>query len=153
MTQPVTQPVTQIVKRAALAVLGAVALVGTAQAQRESAVTGAKLAELCAKKEPAAQAACDAYIDGISDAVSVYQSLRPRDGSKGPPLPASAYICVPSGQAGTQLRETWLAWAKGHSGEMNRHAPGLVLRALRDTHPCPAAAAPDGAAGGGAPKR
>lgn len=148
-----TQTVTQIVRHAAIALLGAVALTGTAQAQRESAITGAKLAELCAKKEPAAQAACDAYIDGISDAVAVYQSLRPRDGSKGPPLPANAYICVPSGQAGTQLRETWLAWARGHSGEMNRHAPGLVLRALRDTHPCPGGGASDGAAGGGAPKR
>lgn len=148
---------TQIVAYAALAVIGAVALAGTtrahAQGQRESAVTGAKLAELCAKKEAAAQAACDAYIDGISDTVLVYQSLRPRDGSKGPPLPANAYICVPSGQVGTQLRETWLTWAKGHSGEMNRHATGLVLRALRDTHPCPGGGASGGASDGGAPKR
>ena len=47
--------------------------------------------------------ACTAYIDGVSDAASFYQFLRPMDGSKGQRLPD--YVCVPGPTTGPQLRE------------------------------------------------
>lgn len=142
---------TPAMKHAALALVATIALAGPAQAQRQSAITGTKLVEFCSSKDKTALTSCDAYIDGVADAVSVYQNLRPRDGSKGQALPANAYICVPAGGAGTQLREQWLAWAKRHPDDMGRQATGLVLRALLEAHPCPGA--PAGAASGGAPKQ
>lgn len=139
----------------AVVALGVVALAGTAQAQRESAVTGTKLVQICSSKDKTALEACEAYIEGVSDSVTVYQGLRPRDASRGQPFSANAYICIPASTTGVQLREGWLTWAKQHQGDMGRHATSLVLRAMRDTHPCPGAPASGGGAsdGGGAPKR
>ena len=137
----------------AIVALAVVALAGTAHAQRESAVTGTKLVQICSSKDKTALEACEAYIEGVSDSVTVYQSLRPRDGSRGQAFSANAYICIPASTTGVQLRETWLTWAKQHQGDMGRHATSLVLRAMRDTHPCPGGGASGGASDGGAPKR
>lgn len=133
---------------AALALAGT----GTAQAQRQSPITGAKLVEICSSKDKTALEACEAYIEGVSDSVVVYQSLRPQDGSKGQAFSSNAYICIPASTTGVQMRDAWLTWAKQHSGDLSRHATPLVLRALRDTHPCPATSGA-GATSGGAPKR
>lgn len=132
--------------------LAGFALAGTAQAQRQSPITGAKLVESCSSKDKTALEACEAYIEGVSDSVLVYQSLRPQDGSKGPAFSSNAYICIPASTTGVQIRDAWLTWAKQNSGDLSRHATPLVLRALRDTHPCPATSGA-GATSGGAPKR
>lgn len=117
-----------------LALAGVLALSGAAQADRFSAISGAKLIEICTGRDKGVVGDCTAYIDGISDAASFYQSLRPRDGSKGAALPE--YICVPASATGVQLREAVVAWAKKNQGDMGRQASGVVLRALRDTFPC-----------------
>ena len=116
--------------------LAAATLCGTAQAQRFSPISGAKLVEICSSRDKASIEACTAYIDGVSDSVAFYQTIRPRDGSKGPALPTDAYICVPTGTTGVQQREAVVAWAKKNPGDMNRQATGVVLRALRDTYRC-----------------
>lgn len=123
-------------KNLAVVLLAGAALCGTAQAQRFSPISGAKLVEICSARDKASVEACTAYIDGVSDSVAFYQTIRPRDGSKGPALPTDAYICVPTGTTGVQQREAVVAWAKKNPGDMNRQATGVVLRALRDTYRC-----------------
>lgn len=119
-----------------LILLAGVAICGAAQAQRFSPISGAKLVEICSARDKASVEACTAYIDGVSDSVAFYQTIRPRDGSKGPALPTDAYICVPTGTTGVQQREAVIAWSKRHPDDMRRQATGVVLRALRDTFPC-----------------
>ncbi len=120
----------------ALMLLAGAALCGTAQAQRFSPISGGKLVEICSSRDKTSIETCNAYIDGVSDTVAFYQSIRPRDGSKGPALPTDAYICVPAGTTGLQQREAVVAWSKKHPEDMRRQATGVVLRALRDTYPC-----------------
>jgi hypothetical protein len=119
--------------------LGAVALLafgGAAQAQgRISNITGAKLMETCTSRNPAVLEACTAYIDGVSDAASFYQFLRPVNGSKGPRLPD--YICVPGATTGPQLRETVVSWMRAHPDAARESAAQVTMRALNDTYLCP----------------
>ena len=117
-----------------LAGLTTLALAGTAHAQRESNLTGAKLVTLCTS-DPKSAEGCEAYIDGVADAASFYQRLRPMDGSKGGVLPD--YLCVPAAITGVQLRQSVVDWYKKHDGSANMQASGIVLRALRDTYQCP----------------
>ena len=117
-----------------LAVVAVAALGGTAQAQRFSALSGAKLIEICTSRDPKLISGCTAYIDGISDSVSFYQRLRPSDGVRGSQLPA--YVCVPGTVTGVQLRQAVIAWAEKHRDQMQRQASGIVLRALDDTFLC-----------------
>ncbi|MBV8916169.1 MAG: hypothetical protein JOZ05_24430 [Acetobacteraceae bacterium] len=119
--------------------LGAVALlasIGAARAQnRISNVTGGQLGNLCASQNRAQIEMCQAYIEGISDAVSFYQFLRPADGSKGPRLPD--YICVPGPTTGPQLRETVVSWLRSHPDAQRQAAAQVTMRALNDTYLCP----------------
>jgi hypothetical protein len=118
--------------------LGAAALLalgGAAHAQRISNITGAKLLEVCTSRDPRMAEACTAYIDGVSDAASFYQFLRPMDGAKGPRLPD--YICVPGATTGPQLRDAILAWARRHPEAMRESAAQVTMRALNDTYLCP----------------
>ena len=122
-------------KRLALA-MAALCAAGTAQAERFSALNGAKLVEICTSKDRSTQGDCTAYIEGISDTVSFYQRLRPADGSKGAALPE--YICVPTQETGVQVREKVVAWAQGNQGMLaNTQASGIVLRALNASYACP----------------
>ena len=66
---------------ASLAVLAACA--GSAHAERFSPIDGGKLVSLCTGRDKGVVADCTAYINGVSDAASFYQNLRPADGSKG----------------------------------------------------------------------
>ena len=118
------------------AVLGAGSLLlpGTAQAQRYTAIDGTKLMALCTSRDRTQLEQCTTYIDGLSDGATFYQELLPSDGSKGGRLPA--YICVPSGVTGVQMREAVVTWARAHREDLRRQASGVVLRALRDTYAC-----------------
>ncbi len=117
---------------ASLAVLAACA--GSAHAERFSPVDGAKLISLCTGKDKGVVADCTAYINGVSDAASFYQNLRPADGSKGGKLPA--YLCLPMAITGVQLRDAVVGWAKSHPESQRLPASGVVLRALHDTYKC-----------------
>ena len=114
--------------------LATAALCGPAGAERFSSITGGKLVELCTGKDKGVVGDCTAYINGVSDAASFYQTLLPRDGSKGGQLPG--YVCVPTGATGVQLREAVVAWSKRKPDDLGRQASGVVLNALRDTFPC-----------------
>jgi hypothetical protein len=114
--------------------LALVAAVGSAHAERFSAIDGSRLITICTGRDKGVVADCTAYINGVSDAVSFYQNLRPADGSKGGRLPA--YICVPTAITGVQLRDAVVGWAKSHPESQRLQASGVVLRALHDTFKC-----------------
>ena len=119
-----------------LAAAAVLFVAGAARAERFSALNGAKLVEICTSKDRNVQGDCTGYIEGISDTVSFYQRLRPRDGSKGAALPE--YICVPPAETGVQIREKVVAWARGNQGMLaNTQASGIVLRALNASYACP----------------
>jgi len=111
-----------------------VAAAGSAQAERFSAIDGGRLITICTGRDKGVVADCTAYINGVSDAASFYQNLRPADGSKGGKLPA--YLCVPTAITGVQLREAVVGWAKSHPESQRLQASGVVLRALHDTFKC-----------------
>lgn len=114
--------------------LALVAAAGSAHAERFSALDGSRLITICTGRDKSVVADCTAYINGVSDAVSFYQNLRPADGSKGGRLPA--YICVPTAITGVQLRESVVGWARSHPETQHTQASGVVLRALHDTFKC-----------------
>ena len=118
---------------AVLAVLD-VACAGSAHAERFSAIDGGKLVSLCTGRDKSVVADCTAYINGVSDAASFYQNLRPADGSKGSKLPA--YLCLPPAITGVQMRDAVVGWAKSHPESQRLQASGVVLRALHDTYKC-----------------
>jgi hypothetical protein len=105
-----------------------------AHADRYSPLSGERLVQVCTGANETLVSGCQAYIDGVSDAVTSYQASRPADGKKGAPLPA--YICVPGHLTGPQLREAFVAWARQHQGELHAQASAVVIRALFQTYPC-----------------
>ena len=117
---------------ASLAVLAACA--GSAHAERFSAIDGGRLISMCTGRDKGVVADCTAYINGVSDAASFYQNLRPADGSKGGKLPA--YLCLPMAITGVQLREAVVGWARSHPESQGLQASGVVLRALHDIFKC-----------------
>jgi len=114
------------------ALFAALLVTGTAHAERFSKITGDKLIEICSSS---ASETCTAYIDGVSDAASLYQKLRPINGSRGPRLPA--YLCVPTEATGMELKEIVVSFGHSHTGFNT--AERLVLDALRAKWPCTAA--------------
>lgn len=109
---------------------------GTAQAQRESKISGEILNGLCTSTEAKSAEGCEAYIDGVIDAALTYQQLRPANGSKGTALPA--YLCVPGTLTGTQLRQAYIEAYK-RNPQPNRFAAGIILSAFSTAYPCSAA--------------
>lgn len=120
-------------KTIVLAAAGILALAGTAHAQRVSNISGAKLGDICVSKSAASLEACSAYLDGISDAISFYQHLMPKDGDKGK-LPD--YVCVPGPTTGPQLREKYVTWLRAHSEAQKQPAAQAAMRALNDSFAC-----------------
>ena len=118
----------------ALAMLATLAFAGQAHAQRHSDVTAVQLARMCTAN-PEGTERCDAYLNGIADAIYVYEEVRPENGSKGQPLPA--YICIPNQVTGVQLRETFIEWLRANPNQNDRQAGGAVLRALNARFHCP----------------
>ncbi|MBV9750446.1 MAG: hypothetical protein JO157_16695 [Acetobacteraceae bacterium] len=121
---------------AGAALLGVLAVVPAAHAEgyRYSPLSGERLMYVCTKGSNALIGACNAYLDGVSDAITSYQAARPQDGRKGAPLPA--YICVPGHLTGPQLRQAVVAWGEQHRNELNGQASAVVIRALLQTYPC-----------------
>ena len=110
------------------------ALATHADAARFSAVNGTRLAAMCSSRDARMSNSCTAYIEGISDSMSLYQELRPQDGSKGGTLPA--YVCVPEQVTGLQQRDTVVAWLRQHPEAGTRQASGVVADALREKFAC-----------------
>lgn len=117
-----------------LAVVAVLALGGTAHAQRFSNLSGGKLGDTCISRDRNVAEACTAYLDGISDAISFYQRLMPKDGSRGGRLPD--YVCVPGPTTGPQLRESYVSWLRRHPEAQRQPAAQAAMRAMNDTYLC-----------------
>jgi len=117
-----------------LASAALLAMLGGAHAERFSAVTGGKLLQICSSRDPKLSNSCTAYIEGVSDAISLYQELRPQDGSKGAALPA--YACVPEQVTGTRQRDTVVSYIRQHQEVGDKTASVVVANALRESYAC-----------------
>ena len=110
------------------------ALATHADAARFSAVNGSRLSAMCTSRDAKMSNSCTAYIEGVSDSMSLYQELRPQDGSRGGALPG--YVCVPEQVTGLQQRDTVVAWIRQHPEAGTRQASGVVADALREAFAC-----------------
>ncbi len=117
----------------AFSLIAFLALGGTAQAQRFSALTGGKLGNLCISSDRSSSEACTAYLDGISDSISFYQRLMPSSGEKGK-LPD--YVCVPGATTGVQIRQAYIGWLRQHTEAQRQPAAQAAMRALNDSFHC-----------------
>ena len=116
-----------------LLILLALPIGAAAHAQERSSIDGNALLARCAGGgKPGMAQACDAYVQGVADAVSVYQEAAKAAGDK----PAENRICVPAAVTGTKMRETVVAWLRDHAADRNRPSGNLVVHVLRDTWPC-----------------
>ncbi len=115
-------------------VLGVPARVQAQQTERYTPITGEVLMRLCTGRDQTRVRECDAYIAGVSDAITSYQASRPESGSKGQRL--AAYICVPGRLTGPQLRNAVVAWAKQNRDKLNEQASSFVIQALLGNFPC-----------------
>ena len=106
--------------RKSVLVLACLAAAGTAQAQRESRVTGAKLLSLCTAS---AAANCDAYLSGVADAVAAQG-------------PEHAPFCIPDAVTGRQLREVAIKYMHDHPQEMELKAGTVVTHAYTAAFAC-----------------
>ena len=102
--------------------------------ERYTPISGETLARLCSAQEGTGPRECQAYISGVSDTITSYQSARPESGSKGQPLPT--YICISGRPNGAQLRDAYLSWARQHRDQLDLQASVTVIRAFRDLYPC-----------------
>jgi hypothetical protein len=101
---------------------GLIALLATstAQAQRVSNVKGTTLLKACTG---ANATACDAYVDGFSDAIVA--------GGKD-----HALACIPKSSTGTELRDVLVKFLKDHPEDQNLKATTLATRAFAKAYPC-----------------
>ncbi len=91
-----------------------------AHAQRVSNVTGRLLMSACAAKQPAA---CDAYVDGFSDAIEA-------EGHD------HALACIPRTSTGTELRDVLITYLHSHPEAQSLKAGTIATRALAAAYPC-----------------
>lgn len=105
---------------------------GAAAAQRVTKVDGARLLEICTSSNRGLAMSCEAYIDGVSDTVTLYQEAAPRQGDARVP----DTICVPPATTGGQLRDEVVSFLRQHADARPRPAAQVVTRVLRERHPC-----------------
>ena len=96
------------------------AAAGTAHAQRESRVTGAKLLSLCSASNAAN---CDAYLSGVADAVAAQG-------------PQHAPFCIPDAVTGKQLREVAVKYLHDHPQELELKAGTVATHAFSAAFAC-----------------
>jgi len=101
----------------AVLVLGAS---GTAWAQRQSPVKGSTLMAACTGN---GKVACDAYLDGFSDAVL-------EEGH------ANAVACIPVSATGTELRDVLVKYLRDHPEMQSQRASTIVKNALSKAYAC-----------------
>lgn len=106
-------------KLAAIA-LATLALTTAAHAQRASKVSATTLMTACTAKETRA---CDAYLDGFSDAI--------RAGGQD-----HALACIPNAATGTELRDVVVHWLRENPQSQHDLAEKVTRMALQKAYPC-----------------
>ena len=106
--------------RTALAAAALLLACSPVQAQRVSNVTGRTLMSACTGKQVTA---CDAYVDGFSDAIEA----EGRD---------HAVACIPRTSTGTELRDVLTAYLRAHPEAQTMKAGLIATKALAAAYPC-----------------
>jgi hypothetical protein len=100
--------------------LACLLMAGSATAQRVSNVKGTTLMTACTGKSVTA---CDAYVDGFSDAIEA--------GGKD-----HALACIPRAATGTELRDVLIKFLKDNPQDQHLKAGTLATRAFAKAYPC-----------------
>jgi len=109
------------------------ALATHADAARFSTVNGSKLAALCTSRDAKMANSCTAYIEGVSDSMSLIKEVGAQRGGSGTPADA---VCVPDEVTGLRQRDTVVAYIRNHPEAGTRQAAGVVADALREAFAC-----------------
>ncbi|MCP1211715.1 Rap1a/Tai family immunity protein [Acetobacter okinawensis] len=118
-------------KRLALiALAGALAVPALAQAQRLAPMKAGALGKMCSTT--ATRTACDAYLSGLTDGVTLAQINAHNSGDAAAPTG----FCVPASEDIAAMRAKVLAWLKAHSDSLAKPVGESVFTALHDSYPC-----------------
>ena len=118
-------------KRLALiALAGALAMPGLAHAQRLAPMKAGTLGKMCSSA--ATRTACDAYLSGLTDGVTLAQINAHNTGDTTPP----AGFCVPATEDIAAMRTKVLTWLKAHTDSLAKPVGESVFTALHDSYPC-----------------
>jgi hypothetical protein len=108
-------------KQSCLPLLAALLLPCAASAQRVSNVSGTTLLTACTGRSVTA---CDAYVDGFSDAIEAGG-------------PGHALACIPRAATGTELRDVLVKFLKAHPEDQHLKAGTIASRAFSKAYACP----------------
>lgn len=118
-------------KRLALIVLAGVLAVPTvAHAQRLAPMKAGALGKMCSSS--ASRTACDAYLSGLTDGVTLAQINAHNTGDASAPTG----FCVPASEDIAAIRTKVLTWLKAHSDSLGKPVGESVFTALHDSYPC-----------------
>lgn len=121
-------------KNTSLAIIAACALLAVpAHAQRVSKINGGQLLNYCASTEFGKTRNCEAYLDGVADAISEFMRFSPHDDHG---RPVNRMICIPLNVTGKDLRLTVLKGLRADPSLQSLQAVQAVGRILHQTYPC-----------------
>ena len=103
------------------------------QPTRNSRIDGNKLLQICTARNIALVQGCEAYINGVSDSVALYQHAASEPNSQ---VKLADTLCVPPDVTGAQLREGVVRWLGAHAGDRNHPSAAIVFHVLHETYPC-----------------
>jgi hypothetical protein len=107
-------------KYAALIGFALLAGAGHAHAQRVSNVKGVTLMKACTGKSTEA---CDAYVDGFSDAIEAEGKV-------------NALACIPRASTGKELRDVLVVYLKAHPEAQHLEGADIASKAFAKAYPC-----------------
>ncbi len=118
-------------KRLALiALAGVLAAPGLAHAQRLAPMKAGAFGKMCSSAS--GRTACDAYLSGLTDGVTLAKINGRNEGDANAP----AGFCVPATENIAAMRAKVLTWLKAHSDSLGKPVGESVFVALHDSYPC-----------------
>ncbi|MFT8417329.1 MAG: Rap1a/Tai family immunity protein [Acetobacter sp.] len=118
-------------KRLALiALAGALAPPSLAHAQRLAPMKAAAFGKMCSTAST--RTACDAYLSGLTDGVTLAQINGHNNGDAAAPTG----FCVPANEDIAAMRTKVLTWLKAHTDSLGKPVGESVFTALHDSYPC-----------------
>lgn len=96
-------------------------------------ISGNELHEMCAKDAGIDfSLSCTLYVLGVADTMRVMSRVTT-------PIANFKHICVPSGATSGQLTDVAIKYLRDHPEKRHLGAMVLVINAIREAFPCPAA--------------
>lgn len=113
-----------------IALAGALAVPGLAHAQRLAPMKAGAFGKMCSTT--ATRTACDAYLSGLTDGVTLAQINGHNNGDASAPTG----FCVPATEDIAAMRTKVLTWLKAHTDSLGKPVGESVFTALHDSYPC-----------------